>query len=59
MMMEKIFSEMTAKMTRSLSNKAILNNVLKVFDYQSWTPRDSGLFFTSHNFLFFSMSLVK
>ena len=43
----------TTKMTRSLSKEAILNNVLKVLDYQSWTPRDSGLFFISHNFLYF------
>ena len=41
------------KMTRSLSKKAILNNVLKVFEYRSWTPRDSGLSFISHKFLFF------
>ena len=27
--------------------------ILKVFDYQSWTPEDSGLFLTSHNSLFF------
>ena len=49
----EVFLVMTTKMMRSLSNKAILNDVLKVFDAQSWTPRDSGLFFTSHNFLFF------
>ena len=42
----------TTKMARLLSKKAILNNVLKVFDYQSWTPTDSGLFFISHNIIF-------